>query len=298
MQPTRIAGLLALALAATVAPATAKSPTPTAASPAAGLERVAVMRLDGTITIDATGKPVGYTLAKPLPAALAANIDRVVNGWRFHPVLQDGVPRRAEARMRIGLAARKVGEQIEVRIDHATFPGPESETTPNGMTRVRMPPPQYPVELMRVGVSGKVLLSLRIAPDGSVADVVASQSMLFDVAGSEKNLRRAIAMFEESAIKGARRWRFAVPARLATATPAEMTVSAPIEYRMAKGEATPGDWQWVVRVPYKAAAWLPKAPAGSQPGVADLADGELAGGAPALRLAMDVAGQPVDGAGG
>jgi TonB family protein len=298
MQPTRIAGLLALALATSVAPAIASSPAPVLESPAAGLERVAVMRLDGTITIDATGKPIGYTLAKPLPAALAANIDRIVNSWRFHPVLQDGVPRRAEARMRIGLAARKVGEQIEVRIDNATFPGPESQTTPNGITRVRMPPPKYPMPLMRAGVSGKVLLSLRIAPDGSVAEAVASQSMLFDVGGSDKNLRRAIAMLEESAIAGARRWRFTVPPRLGAAAPTEMTVSAPVEYRMAKGEAVPGDWQWVVRVPYRPAAWLPKAPTGSQPGVADLADGELAGGAPALRLAMDVAGQPVDGAGG
>jgi TonB family protein len=298
MQLTRIAGLLALALATSVAPAIAKSPVPVVESPASGLERVAVMRLDGTITIDATGKPVGYTLAKPLPAALAANIDRIVHGWRFHPVLQDGVPRHAEARMRIGLAARKIGEQVEVRIDNATFPGPESETMPNGIARVRMAPPRYPMPLMRAGVSGKVLLTLRIAADGSVADVVASQSMLFDVGGTDKNLRRAIAMLEESAIAGARRWRFTVPERLAAAPPAEMTLSAPIEYRMAKGEAAPGDWQWVVRVPYRPAAWLPKAPSGSQPGVADLADGELAGGAPALRLAMDVAGQPVDNAGG
>ena len=73
-------------------------------------------------------------------------------------------------------------------------------------------PPRYPTGLMRAGVSGAVLLHLRLNPDGTVADVVASQSSLFDIKGSSSILDKARGLLEKESIRAARSWTWQVHA--------------------------------------------------------------------------------------
>jgi hypothetical protein len=69
------------------------------------LEDVTLMRVHGDITIDAEGRVTSVDIDKRVPADIAANVVRVGNGWRFHPVLVDGRPTAAKAHLRLVLSA-------------------------------------------------------------------------------------------------------------------------------------------------------------------------------------------------
>jgi protein TonB len=85
---------------------------------------------------------------------------------------------------------------------------------PHGGYQVR---PSYPANARRLGVQGTTLLSVFVAADGRVADVVVKQS-----AGHPE--------LDQAAADAVRRWRFE-PARRGN-EPVAMWVLLPVEFRL------------------------------------------------------------------
>lgn len=267
----------------------------------APLETVVTMQVDGSVTIDPQGKVEQYSVDTNLPGPLRENLDRTVRSWKFNPVIVEGTPRRALARMRVTLSASKEGEVYRVAVDNVTFPvDPKLKTTRTDadllqISGKKLLPPGYPMGLAQQGVSGAVLLAVDVGPDGRASRVLAVQSMLYDVRGRDTVLRQAIKQFESVAVSAAKRWSFNVPATDKPRTASERTVMVPVQFVMSNdaGEAV-GTWRTVVRQPKRAIEWLPAMPARQLVGIADTeGTGVIPLDGGAVSLAADVAGSVV-----
>lgn len=285
--------ILGLCLAAFASTGLAKSNV--VVPPPAPLENVVVMQVDGWLSIDTEGRTEKFNIDTPLTGVLKENLERVARGWKFKPVTVDGVPRRATTPIRVTLSASKQGEGYRVAVDNVTFPAdPKLKTTTDdaekfAITVKRLLPPGYPMDLMQMGVEGAVLLAVEIGPDGRVKQVLAVQSMLYDVRGREIVLRQAIGQFELVAVNAARLWRFNVPAADTPRSSQDMTALVPVNFMMIdKPKNQAGVWRTVIRQPKRAIDWLPVDPSRPTVGIADTTGGgviPLDGGA--IRLDTD-----------
>ncbi len=265
------------------------------------LETLTMMHVDGQILIDTDGRVESFEVATKIASPLEAALLKLVKQWRFNPVLVNGVARRAGAKMRVVLAAAREGEGYRVHIDNVVFPGDAESDKEFGPSRVGHPEhitgrsleyPLYPIVLQMHGIEGTVLLAILIGPDGKVEQVKPMQSMLFDLRGSDKALRKAIGLMEASARATARRWTFNMPASKRGGTPSERTVCVPVEYVMG-AQVAPGQWRDVVRVPQREVEWLPPSDTAQGVGVADVASGEVIPLTGSMSLAIPVNGSPV-----
>lgn len=284
--------LLPMALASPALLAKKTEPAP--------VESVVAMQVDGWVSFDTTGKVEDYQITTPLTETIRAALDGRVRQWKFHPVLVDGVPRHAKARMRVTLAAKQESNGIHVAVDNVVFPsetgdvGVRVDGQPEPITGKKLRPPAYPIGLMQQGVSGAVLLAIRVGPDGRAADVVAVQSMMYDVRGGASALRVGIRMLEQSAVVAAKDWTFNVPATDKPRTAGEQTVTVPVEYVMGKVKVDPaGKWRTIVRIPKRPIGWLTPETGNQSVGVADAIAGELIPLNSAVALATDVVGADV-----
>ena len=273
-------------------------------------ESVLTMRLDGELSIDPEGRVMDYRITTKLDPQVEKLVRRAVPAWRFKPILVDGKPAIATSPMRITLAAEEMAEGYRVTVDNVVFQPNTKEQyeaeqaskkahprvnvageAPEPLvwiTSKRLQPPKYPPELQRVGVEGIVLLNLRLNPDGTVAEVFASQSSLLNVRGSSTQLDRARAMLERNASAAAKRWTFDVATEGAEPLSAEsLTVRVPVDYMLALPGAAPdpvaGTWRHEFRGPNLTAPWLPDAKT-PKVGVSDLNSNEMLAGVSPFEL--------------
>lgn len=274
--------------------------------------------VDGDLTIGPDGKVQAYQPQTTLEPQIEALVSKAVNGWRFRPVTVDGVPVVAKSPMRITLAATEAKGGYAVRVDNVTFRpntredyeaalASEQKIRAQGETldvtgedqshwqhvvirSQKMSPPNYPEGLMAAGVEGVVLLNLRLNPDGSVAEVFASQSSLLNVkGGSARLLDRARTLLEKSAANAAGRWRFDVQAEdVAALKPSALTVRVPVEYVLGPakrdGSASLTDkWRYEYRGPNFPVPWLIGADE-QVVGVSDLNGSEMFSGTSPFKL--------------
>lgn len=286
-------GLLLFSL---VSPAvSANEPAPAAKADQA-VQSVLTMKVDSLIRLDAAGALLEFRTETPMPDALRANLDKVVMRWRFKPTLADGVARPVTTRMRITLIATQDGKNYRVNVDNVIFPGDaENAAAPAGtrdqVSRLKLVKPDYPLGLMKQGISGTVLLGLRVGADGRVAEAVAVQSSLRDVKGRPNVLAEAIAQFEKSALTSARRWTFSVPASLANGPVRELTVNVPINYNAdTPFDEKPGLWRTEVRTSRRQMSWLGDETDLQRTGVSDAYAGETLPVASAVQLESNVIG--------
>lgn len=289
-----LSSVLTLCLLAAASSSSARLPAPAAAAPEA-LQSVVTMRLDGSIVVDERGQVTEFHFDTPVVPAIREALGRIVPQWRFKPVLADGKPHSARAQMRVILAAQKVGETYQARIDNAVFP--ESLSAADSSPWIapkRLPPPTYPFGVLQAGVSGRVLLGVKVAADGRPDKVVLVQTLLFDVKGRDPVLHEAIRQFERAALTAASRWRFKVAQRDHAPSDEDMTVMVPVEYIVAGARIdTAGAWQTVVRSPKRRMEWLGDASDLQHVGVADVSGAELMPAASVLQLATQINGAPV-----
>ncbi len=59
-----------------------------------------------------------------------------------------------------------------------------------------MTPPNYPMGVHRAGIAGQVLY-LRLSPKGETEDVIAYQSTLFNIRGTDKALKTAASKWKK-----------------------------------------------------------------------------------------------------
>jgi len=253
----------------------------------AKVENLLTTQVDGTIVIEKDGTVGDYTPSTQVVEQMRPVLDKYIRAWRFKPVLVDGVAVRAQAPVRITLAAAQAGKDFNVRIDNVVFPSPAGTPDPEGASnsgRVgflapKLTPPRYPAWLARAGVGGRVLLGLRFNPDGSVKDVVAVQSMLFDVKGRDRILAQAIKVMEDSALRAARDWTVQLRVKDGVApTPSELSAMTTVEYVMDFQKDHPveaGTWRSVSRTPKREMPWLQGEKDRQDVGVADVRNGEM-----------------------
>jgi len=303
MRPISV-GLSALMLVLAPAIPAVAGEQATTESSSLGVERLLSMSVDGTILVDTDGSVRDYTLATPLAPNLSALLGKAIKGWRFEPVLVDGEVVRAEAKMRISLAATKDGENYQVRIENAVFRPAETGLDSQGRGSTveasgrRMNPPKYPHALQLAGLSGRVLVALHFSPEGKVIDAVPVQAMVFDARGRDRTLAQAIKLLEDSTVQAARKWSVTVSTKPgAVTTEKDFTAYTTVEYVMdnAPGykHGTPyvepaGQWRMVARTPKRALPWL-SGESAPNVGVADVGAGDSYSPAVALRLKSPVA---------
>jgi hypothetical protein len=265
------------------------------------LESVVITQVDGWIDVSPSGEIVAFQTDTTLAPALRQNLERTVLRWRVQPVLIDGAPHQVRAKTRVVLAASRIGEKYSVKIDNVTFPN-ETDTAADasnpdvsGFSGKQLRAPRYPASLLQAGVSGKVLLCLRVGADGRPEEVVAVQTMLYDVKGLDRNLRKAIALMEDSAVSAARGWTFNLSAERAAQSAEYRTAKVPVEYMMGSKPVPekPGQWRTVVRVPMRKVDWLPASSDSQKIGVSDMAAGEVMTADSVVKLDSNVVGTVV-----
>jgi len=284
---------LAVLAAAMIQPALAKQPEAPTDAP---VESVITTQVDGSVTFGTTGEVESYQIDTKVMGPLRLPLENAVRRWKFKPVLVDGVPRRAFTRMRVTLAAKEVAGGLQVKVDNVVFPLRKGDpvTRVDGeaeqVTAKKLGPPSYPFGLMKQGVGGIVLLAIRVDAEGRAAEVVAVQSMLFDVRGRPQTLHKAILVLEKSAISAAKAWTFNVPPTAKPRTADDMTITVPIEYRIDTKPVPAGEWRTVVRIPKREIGWLKPAAGTQSVGVADAVSGEVIPLTTSVALATDVIG--------
>jgi hypothetical protein len=214
------------------------------------------MVVTGTIGVTPQGTVLGYTLDHPekLPPVVADVIGKNIPHWTFRPVLQDGKPVAAKAKMSLRVVASPIADgKFQVALRSAYF-GDESA----GIRMVSSTRPRYPREAIRDRADGTAYVILRIDRAGRVADAFAEQVNM-RVLAEDAELARLRTLFAESSLKALRQWTF---------TPADPTdhepyrvVRVPVSYEVSEQGHLPtrevyGQWQSYVPGPVEPAPWF------------------------------------------
>jgi hypothetical protein len=259
---------------------------------------VLVTRVDCHVVIDKTGRIAEYTSGTALPAPLAERVREMVMAVRFVPVEVDGKIVNAATDMRVSLTATALDDGgIRMALDNLSFP--KAEAAPkaafNEAHGGRKLPPMYPREALRVGANADVLAVLHFGPDGSVIDAAVQQSALVHTRARPADAARVLALFEKSTLQVLRQWKVDPAGMPEDSRVGDGFVSyIPVSYRLvnrdkAPVETRPGDWTLETRTTRRVPAWVPGADHAPQPGVSDLADGEMGSANRRFRLAEPLA---------
>lgn len=273
----RYSPLLALALAVGGAGLVASSETP--AQNARGVLQTAEasMTLGGTIDIGSEGQVTGFALshADKVPADLAAFVTRQVQAWRFEPMRVDGaaVATQTPVILRLVQQPDPSGDGAQVRVTGASFAKYDPDDT-SRVTFIARPAPVYPKDVYAMRGRGDVLMLLKVARDGSVADVFTEQVNL-RVVGKERQMRAmrdALARASESA---ARTWTFRPPTTGPAKDAESWNVRVPVSYSMGEPRMERyGVWEAYIPGPRERASFSgARADASAAPDL--LADGGL-----------------------
>ena len=287
MRPLLLAALLAAVPASAVAlvPSDIEAP-------------ILVNRVDCHIVIDTTGRIVEYTPRTELRAEVAERVRELVLSLRFEPVEVDGRIVNAATDMRVSVAATKLDDgRMRLAVDNLTFPNAQPTAhaafeASRGGHRVT---PMYPREALYWGANADVLAVLHFGADGRVIDAAVQQSALVHGRARPADTARVLAVFERATLQALRQWKVD-PASM----PAESRVGdgfigyIPVNFRLAGRHddapaIVPGAWTLETRTTKRVPAWVPVAEHAPQPGVSDLADGEMGSANRRFRLAEPLA---------
>lgn len=213
------------------------------------------MVVTGTIGVTADGAVLGYTLDHPeqLPPVVADVIGKDVPNWTFRPVVQDGKPVAAKARMSLRVVATPVGDgKFQVGIRSAYF-GDESAV----IKKVQTVQPRYPRAAIEDRASGTAYVILRIDRAGKVADGFAEQVNLQVIAG-DAELDRLRKLFAESSLRALQQWTFTA-ADPSNREPYRV-IRIPVRYQVSEFGHRPtpigyGQWEGYLPGPVEPAPW-------------------------------------------
>jgi hypothetical protein len=265
-------------------------------------EALLTMRVDGQIAIDEHGKVLDYRIDTELQPALRALIDKAVPNWLFWPVIVDGKPIAARTGMRITLAGTPVDKGYSIAVDNVTF---SSKGAPDPSAHARIPASpgvemsiksrKSRIQFPGYRVNGLVVVHVRVSPQGTIEEIGASQSSLFNLTGSSKLLAKARKAMEDSAIKGIRGWTFNVDTHGRTPKPEELSGAISVEFVWNTDSADQlqraGVWRHELRGPYQAPAWLRDTRLAQRIGSSDMGRSDMAPLSSPVRLRDGVLGK-------
>lgn len=290
MRSLLLTGLLA------ALPAVAAPPALTASQIEAA--PVYVTRVDGRIVIDTAGRVVRYEPRTALPPPFAERVDTLVRGLRFEPVEVDGRIVNAETDMRVALVAKQLDDGgLQLAIDNVTFPLADAEqrALPSGGRLVRRGVPAYPREALRLGANADLLVAMHFDADGKLKDAAVQQSALVRARGPAREVASVLNLFERAVVQGVKQWAVdpaSMPAD--SRVPDGYVAYVHFSYTVSDSprppaDPRPGEWTLQTRTVKRVPAWVPALAGAPQPGVADLADGEMGWANRRFRLARPVA---------
>ncbi|PZQ13207.1 MAG: hypothetical protein DI564_11915 [Rhodanobacter denitrificans] len=230
----------------------------------------------GSVVIEADGRALGLEIdaRDALPEGVAELIEEAGTTWVFEPVVVDGTPRKAKARMSVRVVATRLDDgnyQASIRSAYfgsdAATPA-EYQARPDAIKPIKKPVPDYPTEALSSGARGTVYVAVKIGRQGSVEDLVAEQVNLRSV-GNERDMNRMRELLARSATSAIKRWTFRVPT---DSDPAPFwTVRVPVLYDIERTQY--GQWEVYVPGPQQRMPWYD-----AQPAATDSPDAMMAGG--------------------
>ena len=223
----------------------------------------------GWVEVAPDGSVYNYTLDQPdkLDSGVVNLIAKTIATWKFKPVLVDGKPVLAKAKMNLRIVATKQDkDEYEIRVRGVTFGGDGAkdegkagnEMNAEPSYKVRKPP-SYPAVALRARTGGTAYLALEVDHTGHVERAIATQVNLRAV-GSEKDMRLLRQAFAEASLTAAKAWTFNVPQSGKFATKDDWTVIVPINYSIrgtgeSREERRYGQWDVYVPGPVTPIPW-------------------------------------------
>ncbi len=150
------------ALAATPTVLTAATPSPDVVAFNAGVR----------VDVDAAGKPVKVEAPQDLPPAVREYIEKRVASWQYEPAKQNGVAVPATTFVKVGACAIPLPASSGFRLGLDYKGNGPRIASAHGM----LPPPSYPGDAQRKGISGDFKVVVQINADGTAeaADITAT----------------------------------------------------------------------------------------------------------------------------
>lgn len=209
----------------------------------------ASMVVTGWVQVAPDGSVIRYTLDQQdkLPAPVVEVLGKTVPGWKFHPILVDGKPVVADAKLSLRVVAVPLGnDQYRLRVDGATF-GDKSST---GSVHYKVQkPPQYPRVALRARTGAIVYLALEVDRSGKVEQAIAQQVDL-RAKGNEVTMHLLRDAFATASVDAVKAWTFTIPESGPEATQDHWTVRIPINFNIRDSDsARPRYGQWTSYVP-------------------------------------------------
>lgn len=254
----RILGGMVLALCAAVAMAAGPS--------AVRKQAEASMLVTGHVLIEPDGSVSGWEIDQrdKLPAAVVGLVEQSVDVWRFEPVVVDGLPRNAKARMSLRVVATKVdgGYRVGIRgghfgLDAMAFEERSAIAGTDLLRPVQLKPPAYPLRAQQSGVEGTVYVIVLVNRQGVVEDAIAEQINLKTL-GSERQMEQMRTVLATPALEAARKWTFQVPTTGEDAEQPHWTARVPVAYGLGDPqESKYGEWEAYIPGPRHESPWGP-----------------------------------------
>ncbi|WP_157745256.1 protein tonB [Luteimonas chenhongjianii] len=231
----------------------------------------ASMLVTGHVDIDRDGRVSAHVLDRPdkLPPYVIDLVERALPALRFEPILVDGAPVLARAKMSIRLVAKPTGDgdgNMQLRIAGAHFGEEYSDSDRTSVRRSNLRPPRYPMNIAQIGGKGTVYLLVQVGRDGRPMDVVAEQVNLTAV-GSAREMEMIRTALAKTAVDNARKhWVFTPPDAGEAAGRDYWVVRVPVDFRLDNsGETAHGKWIAYHPGPVQRPAWAAPAPLGFSP---------------------------------
>jgi len=219
------------------------------------------MVLSGSIEVTPEGTVSALVLDQKsaLAPSIASFVEGTISDWRFEPTLRDGKAVAARAPLLVRLRGKSMADGgYEVSMTSVNF----TEYDPNAsdsVTRGRVTPPRYPEEAHRNGGQGEVMLVVKVARDGSVADVVAEQVNM-TVVGPARTMAKMRDILAKASVSSARTWIFKPPTTGEDSTRDSWTVRVPVDFSLGDdrnaGLERYGRWRAFIPGPRQSVPWL------------------------------------------
>lgn len=235
----------------------------------------ASMLVTGHVDIDREGRVTAHALDRQdkLPDYVVDLVGRTIPGLAFEPVVDEGQPAPARAKMSLRLIVAQADDgNMTVRVRSAHFGEEYSEDDATSVRYADMRPPRYPADVLRMGGKGTVYLLLKVGRDGSVEDVLAEQVNLTAL-GNARQMETVRTKLADAAVKGARDWTFMPPTEGEAASKEHWVIRVPVEYKLGRDRETVyGQWTAYHPGPRQSPDWARPTPPGFSP------DALMAGG--------------------
>lgn len=227
----------------------------------------ASMLVTGAVDIDGNGAVVSHSIdeREKLPAPVANLVDRAVPVMRFEPIMVDGRPVLARAKMSLLVVATPAGEgNMTIAIRSAHFGGGGSvPASPVRPAKLNMP--RYPDSVAEMGGKGVVYLLLRVKRDGTVADVFTEQVNLTSV-GNAQQMEIIRNRLSQATMRVARGWTFSLPEDALTGEREYWVVRVPVAFELPGDRAASyGEWSAYLPGPKRRPEWVQPDPPGFSP---------------------------------